>query len=120
MATAAAVSALPQHGGGHGDPYKLPPRPFHYAYGVKDSYAGTDFDKKETQDKEGNVEGQYRVALPDGRTQTVTYHADHYNGFVSDVKYEGHAAYPDHAAHAGHAGHGYKPAPHPHHTRARF
>ena len=118
---AAAASAFPQHGQhGHGDPYKqLPPRPFHYAYGVKDSYAGTDFDKKESQDKEGNVQGQYRVALPDGRTQTVTYHADHYNGFVSDVTYEGHAAYPDH----GHAhGSGYKPAaPHhaplPHHAR---
>ena len=62
----------------------------------------------------GNVKGSYTVALPDGRIQHVTYHADHYNGFVSDVKYEGHAAYPDHV------GHGYKPAPHPHHTRARF
>ena len=72
--TTAAVSAIPQHGG-HDDPYKLPPRPFHYAYGVKDSYAGTDFDKKESQDKAGNVEGQYRVALPDGRTQIITYHA---------------------------------------------
>ena len=114
MAAVATVSAFPQHGG-HGDPYKLPPRPFHYAYGVKDSYAGTDFDKKESQDKTGNVEGQYRVALPDGRTQTVTYHADHYNGFVADVKYEGHAAYPDHV----HGGGGYKhaPAPHPHHAR---
>lgn len=118
--TTAAVSAIPQHGahGGHDDPYKLPPRPFHYAYGVKDSYAGTDFDKKESQDKAGNVEGQYRVALPDGRTQTVTYHADHYNGFVSDVRYEGHAAYPDHGHGHGHGG-GYKhaPAPLPHHAR---
>ena len=30
--------------------------------------------------------GEYRVELPDGRTQIVTYHADHENGFVADVK----------------------------------
>jgi hypothetical protein len=31
------------------------------------------------------------VNLPDGRVQTVTYTADHYGGFVADVKYEGEA-----------------------------
>ena len=34
----------PAHGG-----YKIPPRPFAYAYGVSDEYSGTNFDKKETQ-----------------------------------------------------------------------
>ena len=34
----------PVHGG-----YKIPPRPFAYAYGVSDEYSGTNFDKKETQ-----------------------------------------------------------------------
>ena len=66
--------------GPHGDPYKIPPKPFSYAYGVQDQYAGTSFDKKETQDAYGVVSGEYRVALPDGRTQIVTYHADHENG----------------------------------------
>ena len=39
--------------------------------------------------------GEYRVELPDGRTQIVTYHADHEGGFVADVKYEGVAQYPE-------------------------
>ena len=77
----------------HPQPYKIPPRPFAYAYGVADDYAGTNFDKKETQDEYGVVQGQYRVALPDGRTQIVTYHADHENGYVADVKYEGQPHY---------------------------
>lgn len=38
----------------------------------------------------------FRVALPDGRIQIVTYHADPVAGFVADVKYEGVAAYPQH------------------------
>ena len=33
----------------HAAPYKIPPRPFAYAYGVADEYSGTNFDKKETQ-----------------------------------------------------------------------
>ena len=53
------------------------------------------------------LSGEYRVALPDGRTQIVTYKADHYGGFVADVKYEGTAVYPP----APPGGYGpYKPA----------
>ena len=40
------------------------------------------------------ISGSYRIALPDGRTQIVTYRADEY-GNVADVKYEGVAQYPE-------------------------
>merc|ERR1712025_505286 len=47
--------------------------------------------KTETQDEYGVVQGEYRVELPDGRVQIVSYHADHENGFIADVRYEGEA-----------------------------
>jgi hypothetical protein len=39
------------------------------------------------------------VALPDGRIQIVTYHADPVGGFVADVKYEGVPVYPEQLVH---------------------
>lgn len=35
------------------------------------------------------VHGEYRVQLPDGRVQVVKYTADHKNGFVPIITYEG-------------------------------
>merc|ERR1719471_1943198 len=103
----------------HPAPYheeKAPPKPFAYEYGGVDDY-GNHFQKAETQDEYGVVQGEYRVELPDGRTQIVTYHADHENGFVADVKYEGEAS-PDYHPKPYHpAPHPapYKPAPAPYH-----
>merc|ERR1712080_642732 len=51
---------------------KLPPQPFQYEYGVKDDYSGNAFAKTETQNDLGQVQGSYKVNLPDGRVQTVT------------------------------------------------
>merc|ERR1712071_102144 len=72
-------------------PYqKEAPKPFAYEYGGAEEY-GRHFAKTETQDEYGVVNGEYSIELPDGRTQVVTYHADHENGYVADVKYIGDA-----------------------------
>merc|ERR1739836_346718 len=93
---------------------KLPPQPFAYQYGVKDDYSGASYQKSETQDQYGVVGGSYTVALPDGRTQIVTYTADHEGGFIADVKYEGVAQYPPEPKEGyGHAPPAYHPAPPP-------
>lgn len=108
----------------HPEPaYKLPPRPFAYEYGVNDEYSGAYFSKAETQDDYGVVSGEYKVALPDGRVQIVTYHADHENGYIADVRYEGEPHYePHHPKPAPHhpapAPYHPKPAPAPYHPPA--
>ncbi|XP_032783500.2 cuticle protein 18.6 [Daphnia magna] len=76
------------------------PMPFDFAYEVKDDATYQDFSHKEASNGKV-VTGSYRVALPDSRTQIVTYKADE-NGYVADVKYEGEAKYDE-----------YKPAAYP-------
>merc|ERR1711937_431547 len=91
---------------------KLPTQPFAYEYGVADDYSKNNFRKTETQDAEGKVAGSFTIALPDGRIQTTTYTADHYNGFVAEVTYEGTPVYPPEPKEGhGHAAPVYKPAP---------
>ena len=43
---------------------------------------------------QGNVKGQFVIALPDGRIQTTAYTADHVNGFIADVSFKGEPKYP--------------------------
>ncbi len=67
--------------------------PYKFAWAVKDEPSKNDYSHQ--QESDGKVTtGSYRVALPDGRTQIVTYRADE-NGYVADVKYEGEAKYPE-------------------------
>ena len=110
----AFAAGPPAYGPPHPAPYKeekLPPQPFAYEYGVNDDYSKANFKKTESQDASGNVAGSFVIALPDGRIQTTTYTADHYNGFVADVTYEGTPVYPPEPA--GGYGHPAKPAYHP-------
>merc|ERR1712154_387010 len=56
--------------------YKEPaydePAAYNFQYGVQDSYSGANFGQNEARDGYA-TNGEYRVALPDGRTQIVTY-----------------------------------------------
>ena len=65
--------------------YKEEAKPYSYTYAVADDYSGARFSANENSDAKV-VTGSYSVHLPDGRVQTVTYTADHYNGYVADVK----------------------------------
>ncbi|XP_046656878.1 adhesive plaque matrix protein-like isoform X2 [Daphnia pulicaria] len=68
-------------------------QPYSFSWDVKDEDTYNDF--VHTEESDGKViSGSYRVELPDGRTQIVTYRADE-NGNVADVTYEGEAQYPD-------------------------
>ena len=48
-------------------------KPYVYKYGIQDDLSGTNFEKSESKNVGGNVEGSFSVVLPDGRIQTVTY-----------------------------------------------
>ena len=66
---------------------------------------GNDYSKTEHQDENGNLEGQYRTLLPDGRVQVVTYHANPVEGYVAEVTYEGEATIGGHGpSHRGPGG----------------
>merc|ERR1712183_636824 len=98
VAVAAAIPAGPPAYGPpapHYAPEKLPPQPFAYEYGVADDYSKANFKKAESQDANGNVAGSFTIALPDGRIQTTTYTADHVNGYIAEVTYEGTPVYPE-------------------------
>merc|ERR1712117_760531 len=57
--------------------------PYTYNYGVADDYSKAAFSQTESNDGTGVVEGSYQVNLPDGRVQTVTYHANDVDGYVA-------------------------------------
>merc|ERR1712203_493134 len=74
---------------------KEAPEPYTYTYGVADDYSKANFNAAETSDANGVVSGSYSVSLPDGRIQHVKYTADHVNGYVAEVTYEGTPVYPE-------------------------
>merc|ERR1712168_850242 len=83
VAAAMAANPAPYHPAPapyHPAPYDETPKPYAFEYGVSDSYSGANFNAHEAADGKA-VTGSYQVHLPDGRVQTVTYTADHYNGY---------------------------------------
>ena len=92
------------------------PAKYQYEYAVADDYSGVNFGANEARDGYSTY-GEYRVALPDCRTQVVKYNtADGYSGNVVEVTYEGTPCYdtykPVHKAPAYHApAPAYKPTP---------
>merc|ERR1711899_50364 len=73
---------------------------YEYGYAVKDDYTGLHFGANEHSDRYGVTNGEYHVALPDCRIQTVTYTVDEYGGYVADVSYSGEICEPEyHASH---------------------
>ncbi|XP_063851516.1 cuticle protein 19-like [Scylla paramamosain] len=67
----------------HPPTYKQKGHPYAFSYGVKDYHTGNDFGHHASSDGD-TVTGEYRVLLPDGRTQVVTYTADHYTGYRAE------------------------------------
>ena len=62
---------------------------YKFSYGVVDGYAKLNYG--ENEERNGDVTtGEYRVLLPDCRTQIVKYHTDNkYSGNIMEVTYEG-------------------------------
>ena len=66
---------------------------YEFGYAVSDPLVNVNYEANESRDGYNTV-GGYRVSLPDGRIQTVTYTADDKNGFIAKVTYEGVAKFP--------------------------
>merc|ERR1712106_226800 len=68
-------------------------RPYSFNFGVTDVYSGVDHNRVEERSDQGITRGSYKVSLPDGRIQTVSYIADD-SGFHATVTYEGEQNFP--------------------------
>ena len=64
------------------------PAHYKFSYQVRDELSGQDFGQQEERTGT-NTGGEYRVSLPDGRQQIVTYTvADPFSGYIADVSYQ--------------------------------
>ena len=74
--------------------YHFEPSPYAFDYAVNNFDSGAQFSANENSDGKQTT-GFYKVALPDGRIQTVKYTVDDFGGFNAEVSYEGDATYPE-------------------------
>merc|ERR1712123_136596 len=102
----------------HPAPYvEEAPKNYQFGYDVHgyDEYGNPNVHSR-TEARDGpTVKGQYRVELPDCRTQIVDYFVDEYKQYHADVKYEGEIC-PDKSL--IHHKAPYAPAPAPYHDHA--
>ncbi|XP_042880420.1 pro-resilin-like [Penaeus japonicus] len=75
------VLGLPQR-----DPLAVPAK-YNFGYEVVDPDSGNDFGHSETRNGD-NTSGQFRVLLPDGRVQVVTYTVNGDSGYIAQVSYQ--------------------------------
>lgn len=61
------------------------PKNYAFSYSVKDQSSGDDFSHSQAHNGQ-STKGEYRVKLPDGRMQIVSYTADN-SGYKADVRY---------------------------------
>ena len=81
----------------HEPKYEDLPAAYEYAYAVADDYANVNFGANEKRDGYA-TSGEYHVALPDCRIQTVKYTVDAYGGYIADVSYSGEPCEPKYHA----------------------
>lgn len=62
------------------------PKNYAFSYAVKDKQSGDDFSHSQAHNGQA-TQGEYRVKLPDGRVQVVSYTADS-TGYRADVRYD--------------------------------
>ncbi|XP_049762758.1 pro-resilin-like isoform X2 [Schistocerca cancellata] len=83
------VYGVPGYGYGRAGAQEDPlaePANYEFSYSVQDGETLSDFGQEESRQGE-SAQGQYRVLLPDGRKQIVSYQADE-DGYRSTIEYE--------------------------------
>lgn len=71
--------------------------PYSFSWEVSDKASGNEYGQDEESDGE-STNGSYKVLLPDGRTQKVTYKVKPGSGYTADIAYEGEAKFPESSA----------------------